>query len=97
MNLFDYSIPDTGENFTPLLEHKNVRIVRIVSSETPDHGEYRQEEDEWVVVLEGEALLEINGDPRPLKKGDTLFLPARTPHRLLRTVPGTLWLAVHIF
>ena len=97
MNLFNYSIPESGEEFTPLLEHKNVRIVRIVSSETPDPGEYRQEEDEWVVVLEGNALLEIDGIPRPLARGESLFLPAGTPHRVLKAAPGTLWLAVHIF
>ncbi len=97
MNLFDSTPPANGESFTTLLEHKNVKIIRIVSSDTPDQKEYRQEEDEWVVVLEGNALLEIDGSPHPLKRGEMVFLPAGTPHRVLKTAPGTLWLAVHIF
>ena len=97
MNLFDSTPPANGESFTTLLEHKNVKIIKIVSSDTPDQKEYRQEEDEWVVVLEGNALLEIDGSPRPLKRGEMVFLPAGTPHRVLETAPGTLWLAVHIF
>ncbi len=96
MNLYDYSIPQEGEAFTSLLERKNVRILRIVSSETPDPVEYRQEEDEWVVLLEGSATMEIEGEIRTLQRGETLFLPAHTPHRVLTTSPGTLWLAVHI-
>jgi len=97
MNLYDYSIPETGENFATLLEHKNVKIVRIVSSDKLEPIEYRQEEDEWVVVLEGEAELELNGEPLKLTRGETLFIPARTPHKVLKTTPGTLWLAIHIF
>ena len=97
MNLYDAFPPETGESFTTLLEHKNVKIIRIVSSDTPDQKEYRQEEDEWVVVLEGSALLEVKGEPRSLKRGEMVFLPAGTPHRVLETAPGTLWLAVHIF
>jgi cupin 2 domain-containing protein len=97
LNLYDALPPKTGESFTTLLEHKNVRIVRILSSDTPDRKEYIQEEDEWVVVLEGSARLEIEGKSRSLKLGEMVFLPAGTPHRVLETDPGTLWLAVHIF
>ncbi len=97
MNLYDALPPENSEDFTTLLEHKNIRIVRILSSESPDQKEYRQEEDEWVVLLEGNALLEVKGNPRPMKHGEMIFLPAGTPHRVLETAPGTLWLAVHIF
>jgi len=96
MNLYDYAIPDSGERFDTLLAEKNVEIVRIVSSDTLERKEYCQEEDEWVVLLEGSALLEINGKEKPLGRGEMLFIPARTPHRVLRTERGTLWLAVHI-
>ena len=89
--------PQSGENFTTLLEHKNVKIVRIVSSDTPDQAEYCQEEDEWVVLLEGNALLEIDGITHPLQRGESLFIPARTPHKVLQTSQGALWLAVHIY
>lgn len=97
MNLFDYSLPPNGEQFTTLLEHKNVKIVRIVTTSLPEGNSYCQDEDEWVVVLEGEAALEIAGEKRVLRKGDTLFIPAKTSHKILHAAKGTLWLAVHIF
>ncbi len=96
INLFDNIIPNKGETFDLLLSHKNIKIVRIVSSEQLDDKIYAQEEDEWVVIIEGTALLEIEGKQKPLSKGDSLFIPAQTPHRVLETSKGTIWLAVHI-
>jgi len=96
MNLYDYSVPESGERFTSLLKHEKVRIERIVSSDDLEPKTYRQKEDEWVVLLQGEARLEIDGEERQMQKGDTLFIPASTPHRVLKTTQGTLWLAIHI-
>ncbi len=95
MNIFDYDIPEVGEDFTTLLEQDGVRIVRIVSSDNIEPVEYIQDEDEWVVVLEGEAVLEIDNKTKTLYRGDTLFIPAQTPHKVLSAMHGTLWLAVH--
>ncbi|WP_456433125.1 cupin domain-containing protein [Nitratifractor sp.] len=97
MNLFNCIPPVNGETFTTLLEHKNVKIIRIVSSDAPDRKFYRQEEDEWVVILEGSAVLEIDGKRHRLQRGESVFLPAGTPHRVLETASGTIWLAIHIF
>ena len=96
MNLFDYTIPTTGENFDTLLSHKNIEIVRIISSDQLEKKEYYQEEDEWVVVLEGSALLLIEGEEKRVDKGEWLFIPARTRHSVVKTEKGTLWLAVYI-
>jgi cupin 2 domain-containing protein len=97
MNLYDPTIPETGETFTTLLEHKNMRIVRIVSSDTLTPTEYIQDEDEWVVLIEGEATLEMAGKSVNLQRGESLFIPARTPHTVRQTARGTVWLAVHIY
>ena len=97
MNLFDYVLPQKGETFTPLLEHKNIKINRIVSSSSIEPVEYIQEEDEWLVLLEGEATLFIGNKEKILSKGETLFIPAKTPHTVLKTSSGTVWLTVHIF
>ena len=97
MNIYDTITPKIGETFTPLLAHKNIKINRIVSSDHLDGTEYIQEEDEWLVLLEGEATLLLDQTEQTLKKGDTLFIPANTPHRVLETKSGTLWLTVHIF
>jgi cupin 2 domain-containing protein len=96
MNLFDYTIPEKGETFTTLFKHKNIQINRIVSSDQLEEKTYIQDEDEWVIVLRGEAVLQIEGTQKRLIKGDTLLIPAKTPHTVLSTQQGTLWLAIHI-
>ena len=97
MNIYDHITPQSGETITTLLSHKNIKINRIVSSDDLDEIEYIQKEHEWLVLLEGEATLLIGKQEKNLKKGDTLFIPAETPHRVLRTQSGTVWLTVHIF
>ncbi len=97
MNIYDYITPQSGETFTTLLEYKNIKINRIVSSDNVEVTEYIQEEDEWLVLLEGEATLLLNNEKRELTKGDTLFIPSNAVHRVLSTRTNTLWLTVHIF
>jgi len=96
MNIFDYTVPTEGEDFTTLFEQNDLRIVRIVSSDKLTGKEYCQEEDEWVLLLEGEAVLFVEGEEKRMKKGDNLFLSAKTKHRVVETEKGTLWLAIHI-
>jgi cupin 2 domain-containing protein len=97
VNIFNHAIPKTGETFTTLLTHKNVKINHIVSSDSLEHITYIQEEDEWLILLEGEATLRIDNKEKTLLKGDTLFIPANVPHSVLKTQKGTVWLTVHIF
>jgi len=49
------------------------------------------------VVLKGFAILEVDSKKIELKEGDTLFIPALTPHKVFKTKKDTLWLAVHIY
>ncbi len=88
--------PPNGERFELLCRVGDVRIERIVSSAQPVPGTYVQDWDEWVVLLQGKATLEILGKTIELSAGDYLFLPARVPHRVARTSAGALWLAVHL-
>ena len=97
MNIYDYLSPQTGESFTTLLEHKNIKINRIVSSSDIEPVEYIQDEDEWLVLLEGEATLLMGNEEKLLTKGETLFIPSKVPHKVLKTNSGTVWLTVHIF
>ena len=97
MNIHDYIVPQCDEDLTTLLSHKNIKINRIVSSDKVEAVEYVQEEDEWLVLLEGEATLLIENKEKMLTKGDTLFIPSKTPHSVLNTQNGTVWLTVHIF
>lgn len=96
-NLFtDAQAPSTGERFDTLIQQGNVVIERIVSGSNITPTEYVQVQDEWVVLLTGQAQLEVAGRPVSLKAGDHLFLPAQTPHTVNKVSPGATWLAVHI-
>ncbi len=88
---------EKGEDFTTILEHKNVKIIRIISSEDFEPVEYIQDEDEWALVLEGEAVLRMEGREITLKKGNYIFIPSNTPHKILSMKQHTLWLTIHIF
>jgi len=96
MNLYDYIPPQVGESFDTLLDHRAIKIVRIVSSDSIESSLYIQDEDEWVVVIEGKATLEIESQRVILQRGDSLLIPAKAPHRVIDTLPDTLWLAIHI-
>ena len=96
-NLFaDASPPWEGERFDVLLRHKGLTIERIVSSPRIAHERYVQPQDEWVVLLQGQAVLDVDGRKVALTPGDHLFLPAQTPHAVLQVSDGALWLAVHL-
>jgi cupin 2 domain-containing protein len=87
--------PERGERFVDLARVGDVRVELILSSDTPDEEFYDQAHDEWVVVLDGAAVVEVEGRPTSLEAGDWMFLPARTVHRVLATRRGTRWLALH--
>lgn len=96
-NLFaDAASPLEGERFDTLLTHKNLVIERILSSSRIQSQEYVQAQDEWVLLIRGEAELTLGGKPVVLKEGDYLFLPAGVPHRVERASDRAMWLAVHL-
>jgi cupin 2 domain-containing protein len=94
-NIYASEAPATGESFEPLAQLGGSTIERILSSNTPATDLYDQQHDEWVILLRGAATLEIAGQRIQLLPGHHVTLPARTPHRVLETTAGTLWLAVH--
>lgn len=96
-NLFsDADAPARGERFDTLLEHRNLVVERIVSSADIEPAESVQDQDEWVVLLKGQAGMTVDGEAVELAAGDCLFLPAGTPHSVDRTSQDALWLAVHL-
>lgn len=95
-NIFDHAQPPAlGERFDELLRHRNLVIERIVSSAAITPTEYNQAQDEWVLLVQGEAELELAGQVHALRAGDHLFVPAGVPHTVLSASHGALWLAVH--
>ncbi|HTA65393.1 MAG TPA: cupin domain-containing protein [Xanthomonadaceae bacterium] len=96
-NLYaDADPPVDGERFETLLNHRNLVVERIVSSAAIVPTDYVQPQDEWVVLVKGEAILDVDGRSIHLQPGDHLFLPARVPHSLERVSEGAIWLAVHL-
>lgn len=97
-NLFsDAEPPLQGERFDTILRHRNLVIERIVSSAAITPHEYMQEEDEWVLMVRGEATLQAAGQTMPLTAGEHTFLPAGVPHSVQNVSPGAIWVAVHLF
>ena len=99
-NLFN--LPDPlphNEDIIDLVRSDDIRIERIVSTgqTTPEGQWYDQDEDEWVVLVQGEAVLEYeNGERLNLSAGDHVLLPAHCRHRVAYTSPQPpcIWLAV---
>ena len=89
-----------SEQFEQLACKGKVFIERILSRghSSPAAGWYDAEEDEWVLLVEGEAILEFaDGRQHRLQRGDHLLIPAYCRHRVAWTPADrtTIWLAVH--
>ena len=99
-NLFADPPPNLPEEIsTTLLEASDVRIERIVSHGqcSPDGFWYDQDQQEWVMLLTGQAKLRLGDELIEMKAGDYLNIPAHMKHRVEWTTPDepTVWLAVH--
>ena len=88
------------ELFNTLLSGRDFRLERIVSRHhaTPAGEWYDQDEHEWVLLISGEAALEIEGRDTllVLAPGDHALLPARCRHRVAWTAAeqDTVWVAL---
>jgi len=81
--------------FDTLFENSNIKISRIISSDKVEIKEYIQKEDEWVIVIEGKATLIVEKKEITICKGEHLFIPAYTPHSVIKTEKNTIWLAIY--
>ncbi|MFT5048235.1 MAG: cupin 2 domain-containing protein [Porticoccaceae bacterium] len=100
-NLFE-SLPEdmSKEVFTDIIQGENIKIGRIVSKgqSSPKMGWYDQDDNEWVIILKGEAIISFeNSDDVHLVAGGHLNIPAHTKHKVTWTKANmdTIWLAVH--
>ncbi len=89
------------ELLTTILQAGNLRVERIVSrgQASPPDFWYDQDQSEWVLLLAGSAAVQFDGEaePRQLRPGSYLNIPAHAKHRVLATDPHekTVWLAIH--
>ncbi len=103
MNNIFSDIPDNlpDEVFQTIVETGSFRVERIISDGqlTPENEWYDEDENEWFILLKGGARLLLQGEsePRVLKPGDYLNLPAHAKHRITwtDTQEKTVWLALH--
>lgn len=100
-NIFqDLPINLTSEVFEVLAQSETTTIERIISQghSTPNGDWYDQERHEWVMVLQGEAVLSFaDGTSTRMTAGDYVNIPAHHKHRVEWTHPNqpTIWLAIH--
>ncbi|MCK5002275.1 MAG: cupin domain-containing protein [Gammaproteobacteria bacterium] len=100
-NIFD-AIPKNleAEVFEHLVDADNVTIERIISKghTSPKPGWYDQDKNEWLIVLQGAAILAFEEEPSiKLKAGDFINIAAHKKHKVEWTESDieTIWLAVH--
>ncbi len=90
-----------AEFFEEVFSNQNLRIERIVSYgyASPESFWYNQPDDEWVILLSGNAELQFKHQPSvKLNTGDYIFIPANEEHRVsyVSHEPQCIWLAIHI-
>ena len=99
-NLLEH-IPETSQEeiFQTLIQNEKVKIERIISygQTTPKDYWYDQDEDEFVMVVEGEAQIKYeDGTLYKLVKGDTLYIKSHQKHQVTYTSNPTIWLALFL-
>jgi cupin 2 domain-containing protein len=88
------------EVFEVLVQSKAVKIERIISKghKSPDTGWYDQEQNEWVLVLKGNASICFEDETvTDLNEGDYINISAHRKHRVISTsaITETIWLVIH--
>ncbi|MFZ4398615.1 MAG: cupin domain-containing protein [Bacteroidales bacterium] len=100
-NIFDIIQPFSDKELIDILfKNENIIIERIISfgNPSPDGFWYNQPNNEWVILLTGEAEIEYkNGDKIYLKAGDYLLIPSNQEHRVSYTSksPNCTWLCFY--
>lgn len=92
---------EIGETLAIWGDLHQLRLERILSDgqSTPPGTWYDQDQGEWVVLLQGKAILEgEEGQIWTLGAGDYLYLPPHYRHRVNQTSgdPPCVWLALHL-
>jgi len=96
--LHSNAAPTADEQFRTLLQTSSFRLEHIVShgAASPDGFWYDQSENEWVLLAQGDAVLEFERDEKVLlTAGDYLLIPAHRKHRVESCSADAVWLALH--
>ncbi|MDY3201711.1 MAG: cupin domain-containing protein [Arcobacter sp.] len=98
-NIFDeIPIDKSEEKFFGIFKNEKIKIEKIVSNgqNSPENFWYEQEQSEYILLLEGFAILEFGDFEVELKKGDCLNIKAMQKHRVKFTsqTEPTIWFTV---
>ena len=99
MNIFEIEkLPEIEEEeiVDILKENEDVKIERIIS--TGQVSDWMvQEKREYVLLIQGNAVIEFNDKTVEMKSGDILFIEKRERHRVAYTSenPCCIWFCVH--
>ncbi len=70
-----------GEPYLEFLRRDSMSVGLYVLAAGADDLQQPHAQDELYHVLEGRAVLEVNGDQRPVQPGSTVFVAAGVAHR----------------
>jgi cupin 2 domain-containing protein len=98
-NIFEQIVVDKSEEqFFEIFKNETIKIEKIVSNgqKSPENFWYEQEQSEFILLLDGSAILEFEDKEIELKKGDCLNIKALEKHRVKFTSidEPTIWFAV---
>jgi cupin 2 domain-containing protein len=98
-NIFEQIIVDKKEEFFfEIFKNKTIKVEKIVSNgqKSPENFWYEQDKSEFILLLEGFAILEFENRVVELKKGDCLNIEAYQKHKVKFTSldEPTIWFAV---
>jgi mannose-6-phosphate isomerase-like protein (cupin superfamily) len=71
----------SGEPYLEFLRRESMSAGLYVLEAGADDPQQPHTEDELYHVLEGRAVLEVDGDQRPVQPGSTVFVAAGVAHR----------------
>ncbi|WNC68909.1 cupin domain-containing protein [Thalassotalea nanhaiensis] len=100
-NIFEQIPKDlSSEVFETIAKSDTIKIERIISKGhcSPQQGWYIQQNHEWVIVLQGEAIITFADNSKvTLSAGDYLNIKPLQKHKVSWTDPAieTIWLAIH--
>ena len=96
MNIFDVKNIDKNKEIVEILkENENVKIEKIISTgQTTDW--MKQEQEEFVMLIQGQAIIEYKNKKQELRAGDTIIIKKNEKHRVAYTSenPCCIWICV---
>lgn len=98
-NIYEKIVVDKSqETFFEIFKNDKIKVEKIVSNgqSSPLNFWYEQKENEYILLLEGFAILEFEDYEVELKKGDCLNINSMQKHRVKFTSQEepTIWFAI---